>query len=106
MTFHCFGMASAIPTRFKGTTRPAALGRCVVALHGVAGGAELGPNGQGTGPGKRGGQGNNGWEYHNVGIAIINQPILMVYITHKNGDEWGMVYEIAIPTLSCFFLFV
>ena len=22
----------------------------------------------------------------------INHPLLMVYTTHKNGDEWGMVY--------------
>ena len=24
----------------------------------------------------------------------------MVYTTHKNGDEWGMVHDIAIPILS------
>ena len=23
---------------------------------------------------------------------VINHPFFMVYITHKNGDEWGMVY--------------
>ena len=29
----------------------------------------------------------------NVGIAIINHQFLMVYTTHKDGDEWGMVYD-------------
>ena len=41
-----------------------------------------------------------GNKWNNVGIAIINHPFLMVYTTHKNGDEWGMVYGIAIPTLG------
>ena len=30
---------------------------------------------------------------------VINHPFLMVKIPPKNGDEWGMVYGIAIPTL-------
>ena len=39
-------------------------------------------------------------EVPNVGIAIISRPFLRlynVYTTHKNAD-WGMVYDIAIPT--------
>ena len=38
----------------------------------------------------------------NVGIAIINHPFLMVYTSHKNGDEWGMVYY-CYANIYCFF---
>ena len=38
----------------RGTTATAALGRCFVALHGIAGGAEFEYHGHGTGPKRRG----------------------------------------------------
>ena len=44
-----------------------------------------------------------GQKYGNVGAAIINHhkpPIFDGWNpTHKNSEIWGMVYEIAIPTL-------
>ena len=33
-------------------------------------------------------------------LATINHPFLMVHTTHKNGDDWGMVHDIAIPCYS------
>ena len=32
--------------------------------------------------------------------AIFTTPFLMVYTTHKNGDDWGMVYGIGLTTLN------
>ena len=43
----------SLPTA-RGTTTTAAVGRCVVALHGIAGGAEFEYHGHGTGPKRRG----------------------------------------------------
>ena len=47
------------------------------------------------------GQADYGREGARPQLAAVGQCVYrMVYTTQNNGDDWGTVYDIAIPTLS------